>query len=93
MNTLESTAPKITADLMRRVLGHAQSVVVWLPAIDACDVADTGLTKAQATNPAIVPVVTHEEALAYLDGVDGDHARAARIITATLGARHARGQL
>lgn len=84
MSTSRTSAPKITADAIRRVLGHSDSVVVHLLGIDFVDVAETGLSKAQAANENIVVVLTSAEARTYMDAADGDAAKAARTATAVL---------
>jgi hypothetical protein len=89
-------APRINALQLRRVLGHADSAIVWLKAVDDVDVADSGLTKAQqtaVTEGRIAELVTHAEARSYLDAAGGDYTAATAIANAVIGRLHARGLL
>jgi hypothetical protein len=84
----------VTAIQIRDILGHADSVIVWLPAIGLLDVAATGLTKAQRLHADRIRVaVTHAEAREYLAAAKGDHVAAAAIASAVLRAQAARGVL
>ena len=91
--TTTSAAPRVTADLMLRVLEHPSSVIVWLPAVDLLDVAESGLTAAQADSASIIPVVWADGAQSLLAAAGGSHAAAARAATAQLADLHARGLL
>jgi len=91
--TSTSAAPGVTADLIHRVLEHPASVIVWLTAVDLLDVAESGLTAAQAEAPGIVPVVWADGAQSLLAQAQGSHAAAARLATAQLADLHARGLL
>lgn len=79
------TSPRITAEHIRRVLGHSESVVVYLVGIDDFEVAETGLSKAQmllVADGVIDVAVTFEQAKTYLAVTDGTHSKAAAIATA-----------
>jgi hypothetical protein len=92
MSTHATRAPRITTTALRAVLSTRDGLALWLPSGDV-EAAPTGLTKAQATDPSLVVILTHAEAVSFLAATDGEHRAAAVAATATLAWQHRMGFL
>jgi hypothetical protein len=84
MTTDTITSAKITDAALHRVLEHPDSLLVWLPLVDEVEVAERGLTYAQAQSPHIVPMFTSEEVQMYVTAQHGSRALAAHVLTMVL---------
>lgn len=95
MTDTATKAPRVTATALRTVLaGDADAaLLVWAPAAGVTEPAPEGLTAAQAESPHLVPVLTWDQALAYLTAAAGDAKAAAAAATAELRDQLAAGWL
>jgi hypothetical protein len=89
--TMTASAPRIDTMLLVRILEDPASVIVWLPELDLTDVAEGGLTAAQATADTIVPVMWHDGAVSLLSDNAGSYQAAAEEATRLLADQAERG--